>query len=113
MENIVSITKTELQNKLNSNKNFYFWNVLTDDNFKGELIPGSTWVPLDRIDRKIKDSNISENDEIVVYCGSESCPQSTKAAEKLKDLGFNKVYDFEGGIKEWQESGNNIENIEN
>lgn len=113
MENIVSITKKELENKLNSNKDFHFWNVLTDNNFKGELIPGSTWVPLDKIGRKVKESGISENEEIIVYCGSESCPQSTRAVEKLKDLGYKNVFDFEGGIKEWRESGNDIEHSDN
>lgn len=109
MANVNTLTTHEIENKLKNNNDFFFWNVLTEDSFDGELIPGSDWVPLDRIGRKVKEEDIPENKEIVVYCGSESCPQSTRAAEKLNDLGYHNVYDYEGGLKEWKETGHETE----
>lgn len=112
MTQIKTLTTKELEKKIDQKQDFYFWNVLTEDNFKNELIPGSEWVPLDRIGRKVKEENIPGEEQIVVYCGSESCPQSTKAAEKLNDLGYSNVYDYEGGVKEWKDTGHRIEQLE-
>jgi rhodanese-related sulfurtransferase len=39
--------------------------------------------------------------EIVVYCASFECQLSPEAAQKLVDAGYTKVYDFEGGLKDW------------
>ena len=42
---------------------------------------------------------------IVVYCASTTCDASPKAARRLNEAGFSKVYDYEGGVKAWKESG--------
>ena len=84
-----------------------FWNVLTDDYFKGELIPGSRRVPLDRVGREA--AGLPKDAEIVVYCAGPKCPQSRMAAEKLLTLGFDRVLAYEGGIEDWKGAGHPIE----
>ena len=43
--------------------------------------------------------NFDKSETIFLYCRSGN--RSRKSAEKLIDLGFNKIYDLEGGFIEW------------
>ena len=95
-----------LHQRLLAGDRLEFWNVLTDDYFKGEIIPGSRRVPLDRVGREA--SGLSKDAEIVVYCAGPSCPQSRLAAEKLGALGFDRVLAYEGGIEQWKSAGHPV-----
>ena len=85
------------------------WNVLTDDYFTGELIPGSRRVPLDRVGREAARTALPRDAAVVVYCSGPSCPQSRQAAEKLVTLGFTNVALFEGGLEAGRASGRPLE----
>lgn len=39
--------------------------------------------------------------KIVVYCASKDCDASPTAAKKLDEAGFDQVYDYEGGTRDW------------
>ena len=43
--------------------------------------------------------NLDKSETIFLYCRSGN--RSKKSAEKLIDLGFNKIYDLDGGFIEW------------
>ena len=102
-----TITTTELRERLLEADRPQFWNVLTDDYFKGEMIPGSRRVPLDRVGREA--AGLRSDAEIVVYCAGPKCPQSRMAAEKLLTLGFERVRAYEGGLEEWKADGHPVE----
>lgn len=104
---VPTIATSELHERLRRGEGLQFWNVLTDDYFKGEMIPGSRRVPLDRVGREA--AGIAEDAEIVVYCAGPACPQSRLAAEKLLALGFGRVQAYEGGLEEWKGAGHPIE----
>lgn len=108
---IATIEAQQLKAKLDSGHPFEFWNVLTDDYFHNEMIPGSRRVPVDGIGRQIADSGLARNAEIIVYCAGPECPQSRLAGEKLAKLGFTNVVAFEGGIVEWKKAGLPIETL--
>ncbi len=40
---------------------------------------------------------------VVLYC--EKGGRSAKCAEKMKDLGFKKIYDMQGGFSKWKHGG--------
>jgi rhodanese-related sulfurtransferase len=86
-----------------------FWNVLTDEWFKGENISGSRRVPLDKVGHEVRSTNLPKNAEIVVYCGGPKCPLSQMAAEKLAKLGYENVRAYEGGLEEWKGAGLPVE----
>jgi rhodanese-related sulfurtransferase len=88
-----------------------FWNVLTDDYFTGELIPGSRRVPLDQVGREVAGGRIAKDAAIVVYCSGPACPQSRAAADKLVALGFTDVRAFEGGLEVWKAAGRPVERV--
>lgn len=105
MQNVQIISLDELRSELASGAVTQFWNVLTNDYFKGELIPGSRRVPLDQVGREVTRAQIAKDVAIVVYCAGPRCPQSGMAAEKLAVLGFSNVRSYEGGIEEWKGAG--------
>ena len=111
MADIQIITTEDLKRRLDQGGDFHFWNVLTDEYFHGELIPGSRRVPLDRIGRDASTNHVPKNAEVVVYCAGPKCPQSRMAAEKLQTLGYTNVRAYEGGIEEWKEAGHEIERL--
>lgn len=100
---INTIKAEELKKKLESGEDFILINVLNEDSFENEHIPGSINIPFTEIS---KHKDVLEVDkEIVVYCSDEECEASPIAAKKLSNLGFNNVVDFEGGLEEWKEKG--------
>lgn len=103
-----TITTGELEQKMHDDVGVHVWNVLTDEWFKGELIPGSRRVPLDTIDEAVDGSNLSKDAAIVVYCAGPACSQSREAAAKLTSLGYSKVEAFEGGLEDWKKAGHGV-----
>jgi rhodanese-related sulfurtransferase len=109
MSAVKTISTTELDARLRENGRLEFWNVLTDEYFKGELIPGSRRVPLDRVGREAYEAGLAKDAEVVVYCAGPHCPQSGYAAEKLQSLGYTNVRAYEGGLEEWKGLGREVE----
>lgn len=70
-------------------------------------IEGAISFPLETISKKTVKRFLSRDDKVIVYCRSSQCADSTEAAKKLSSLGYE-VFDYKGGLKEWQEKGNNL-----
>ena len=109
MSNINVISTEELKTRLDQGGRFEFWNVLTDEYFNGEFIPGSRRVPLDQVGREVSASNLAKDSEIITYCAGPKCPQSSQAAEKLVNLGFTNVRAYEGGLEQWKAAGYSVD----
>jgi rhodanese-related sulfurtransferase len=87
----------------NSNADFLLVDARPREQFAMAHIPGALSMPLNEI--PMYAGSLDKNRMIVTYCGNYHCPISTKAAEAFSSLGFTNVYDYKGGIKEWQETG--------
>ncbi len=98
-----TITKEELKDKLD-NKGLILIEVLSEEKYKDEHIKGAINIPLKKIGMEARE-RLKKDDFIVVYCSNYDCSASPTAAKKLTDLGFDNVYDYEGGKKEWKEAG--------
>ena len=98
-----TITKEELKDKLD-NKGLILIEVLSEEKYKDEHIKGAINIPLKKIGMEARE-RLKKDDFIVVYCSNYDCSASPTAAKKLTDLGFENVYDYEGGKKEWKEAG--------
>ena len=109
MQNPKVITLPELTHALGSRDVDHFWNVLTDEYFEGELIPGSRWVPLDRLGREVAALDVDKSAKLLVYCSGPACPNSRDAGQKLATLGFTNVRVFEGGLQTWKADGRGVE----
>ncbi|HEU4630811.1 MAG TPA: rhodanese-like domain-containing protein [Gemmatimonadaceae bacterium] len=111
MSSIQIITTEQLTQALPQHAIAELWNVLTEDYFTGEMIPGSRRVPLDQIGREVAARGLARDTAIVTYCSGPTCPQSRMAAEKLVALGFTNVRAYEGGLQAWKESGRGVERL--
>ena len=64
-------------------------------------------VNIDFYDEKLFDKffkKVEKSEPIYIYCRSGN--RSQKSSEKLKKLGFVKIYDLEGGYKNWVNKSN-------
>jgi rhodanese-related sulfurtransferase len=103
------ITLDEIAAALRAGDYDEFWNVLTQEYFSGEMIPGSRWVPVDRVGREVVARSLDKNARMLVYCSGASCPNSRDAGAKLVTLGFTNVRVFEGGLEAWKAGGRGVE----
>lgn len=72
-------------------------------------IPKARYIGYDRPSFNVV-SDVDKDDEIIVYCSIGY--RSEKIAERLKDMGYTKVYNLYGSIFEWVNQGHQIENID-
>lgn len=105
METITTEGLVELKQ---SGEDFVLVDVLGEDHYEDEHIPGAINIPVDHIGEAAIE-RLDKSDKIVVYCANFDCGASPQAAEKLEDLGFEHVIDYEGGVKAWKEAGHDTE----
>jgi len=82
-------------------------NTLPEDAFREAHIPETKNVPVSdpNFEQRIKALAGDTTRPVVVYCASAEGDASPKAAKKLEEAGFARVYDFEGGLAAWREAG--------
>lgn len=96
---------TEKLESMQENRDVNLVDVLSEDHFNEEHIEGAENIPLESIASEAL-NRFDKDEEIVVYCKDKDCSASPKAAEKLEQLGFENVKDYEVGLKGWKEAGN-------
>ncbi|MDX1640480.1 MAG: rhodanese-like domain-containing protein [Balneolaceae bacterium] len=79
-------------------------NALAEDAFIAKHIPGSINIPTENAEWAKKVIPY-KNAEIVVYCANRDCTASPKLAEKLEEMGYTNVVDFEEGLAGWRAEG--------
>lgn len=86
-------------------------NVLDEDEFATAHIPRSYNVPVsrDKFEEQVEELVGSVETATVVYSADIECDASDNAAMKLEKAGFTRVYNYEGGLREWIEVGRRIE----
>ena len=104
MKKYQTIDARELRERLSGDDRPVLVNALAREAFEDERIPGSISVPVGDAVRVVPDL-LAKDQPIVVYCASRNCTASPTLAQKLVDLGYTEVLDFEGGIEEWEGAG--------
>lgn len=104
MKKFQTIDAVELRERLASDDRPVLVNALGREAFADERIPGSISIPAGDALRLAGDV-LATDQPIVVYCASRNCTASPTLAQKLVDLGFTDVTDFEGGTDEWERAG--------
>ena len=90
---------SDFKNKIESN-NVILVDVRTPMEYSQGHIQGSVNVDFkEEKDFQNYFKNLDKSETIFLYCRSGN--RSKKSAEKLIDLGFNKIYDLDGGFIEW------------
>lgn len=73
-------------------------------------LPGAKNVPLDdQFDATVKQAAHDKSKPVLVYCMDAECDASPKAAQRMEELGYTDVYDYEAGKVDWKEAGLPVE----
>lgn len=105
MTPVKTITLGEVERTIKEDVGAHVWNVLDDEWFKGDLIPGSRRVPVSELADAVQRSSLPKDAPVIVYCAGTFCPASREAAERLAGLGYTNVAAFEGGVEAWKQAG--------
>lgn len=103
-----TLTTEQLERSMRDNEEFTLINVLDEDAFSTNHIPGSINIPVNRDDfvQTVENEVADKDAHVIVYCASTDCDASFKAAEKLDAAGFTNVYDYEEGMAGWRDADN-------
>ena len=94
----------DFKNQTSNNKTLLF-DIRTMEEFNSGNLKGS--VNIDFYEEELFDkffNKVDKSKPIYIYCRSGN--RSKKSSEKLKKLGFVKIYDLEGGYKNWIKKSN-------
>lgn len=107
MENFKIIKKEELKKWLDEKKDFVLIDVLSRGSYEGRHLPNAKNAAANETDFLDQVEKLVPNKEtiVVVYCASFTCQLSPRAASMLADTGYTNIYDFKGGIADWQDAG--------
>jgi len=114
MADYQTITSDELKQKIDGDEQFVLIDTLGDQSYERAHLPGAISIDahgdnfVENVEQEVNDKDT----EIIVYCASFSCQLSPQAAQKLVEAGYTNVVDFEGGLKDWAQSGYDFEGAE-
>ena len=100
------ITLEELKEKI-AKKEAQLVDVMPAEFFNAQHIKGAVNIPLIELRQHLKE--LDKEKEIVLYCKDYACQSSGTGVKILKQLGFENVKKFVGGLKRWEEAGLEIE----
>ena len=58
---------------------------------------------------ELAEEQLPKEAEIIVYCSDHSCQASYQAYRGLEKLGYQNIWRFSGGLREWSEAGFTLE----
>ncbi|MDT0690933.1 rhodanese-like domain-containing protein [Salegentibacter sp. F188] len=74
--------------------------VRTPEEFAEGHIEGAQNINFLNVNFKVQMQQLDKEKPVYIYCRSGN--RSAKAAEKLQEMGFQKIYDIEGDILNWE-----------
>lgn len=97
MEGVQSLSVQQLQGWLQNDTHFMLLDVREDDEWEICHIPQSVHIPMGRVLQQV--AALPADAPIAVLCHHGM--RSRAVAQRLTELGFNRVYNVEGGIHAW------------
>tara|TARA_Y100000739_G_scaffold173179_1_gene150911 strand:+ start:444 stop:848 length:405 start_codon:yes stop_codon:yes gene_type:complete len=109
-----SLINNESINQMNSDELIEFIelndailvDVRTEDEYNSGYIENSLNIDYFSNEFSVNADKLDKNTPIILYCRSGN--RSSMSANKISKLGFNEIYNLEGGILEWIEEGNAV-----
>jgi rhodanese-related sulfurtransferase len=102
------ISAQKVHDAINNEDSLQLVDVRSEEKYKVSHLIGSQNICIENDDFDKKINSLYKDKPVYVYCKERS--KSAKAAEKLKKLGFTKVYDLDGGIHSWEEKKLDLDN---
>lgn len=102
------ISPQQVYDAVHSDDSIQLVDVRTKEEFSESHVKGAQNICVTDNDFKEKVKKLDKNKPVYVYCRKGG--RSANAAAQLKEMGFTKVYDMEGGLTSWQEKQLQLEN---
>ena len=93
--------------KLQQLDNEQLIDVRTPAEYEAGHLTNATMIDFRKEDFREKVAELDKDQPVMVYCAAGG--RSTAAAEVLEELGFSQIYELEGGITRWKETGKAVE----
>ncbi|MFY9484291.1 MAG: rhodanese-like domain-containing protein [Patescibacteria group bacterium] len=103
------ITREGLKQLIDEGKDIILLNTEAPEEFNERHIPGSINIYWRELAHKDNETKLPKDKTVVVYCGSFTCGASAKGAGILEVLGYTKLVEYDGGIKDWEAAGYPLE----
>lgn len=82
--------------------------VMSKKQYERGHIPESISIPESELSTELPE-RFDEDEPIALYCASESCQASERAARKVQSIGYENVLEYEGGFATWEDAGLPVE----
>lgn len=101
-----TIDRDKLKRWLDSGRDFTLIEVLPEESFRKEHLPGAINIPVadDDFGQRVREAVPDKDETVVVYCANTECPASPRAARKMEEMGYTDVHDYEAGKEDWKEA---------
>jgi rhodanese-related sulfurtransferase len=99
------ITREELRNKLILREEVVLVEALPEKYWRESHLPGALQIDHDKVTDKAQQLLPDKEAEIVVYCASSECQNSSITALQLQNMGYKNVYEYVEGKKHWLAAG--------
>lgn len=98
-----TITTDQLKQLRDKHADLTLVNTLGAESFEKTRIPGAINVPLNdnNFAARVEKEAGGKDKPVVVYCASQQCDSSEKAAKKLDEAGFTDISRYTGGAAAW------------
>jgi rhodanese-related sulfurtransferase len=105
-----TITTDQLKDSLDKGDDVTLVNTLAAESFEKTRIPGAVNIPLDNSDfaARVEQEAGGKDKPVVVYCASQQCNSSEKAAQKLEEAGFTDVTRYTDGAAAWKKEAEEV-----
>lgn len=107
VERVFKRIGVEEYDKLRAETNTLILDVRTPAEFKNGRVPGATNLDINSGDFTEKVAALDKNKTVLVNCAAGT--RSAKASDKMKAMGFKKVYDLSPGFTGWKKAGKPVE----
>lgn len=97
-----TITREELHLWLENNREFRLLETLPAQNYQEGHLPKAWHLPPDQVRQEAPNLVPDTDMPVVVYCASKECDASEKTYKILKQMGYQRVWEYPGGKEDWQ-----------
>jgi len=100
----------EIKKAMDGYVKFMLIDTTTPEEYAAGHIRGALNLPMEKLDAETLARLVPDKKErIVFYCEDGECNSASAAAAKAMELGFEKVYKYRTGFKDWKDKGYAIE----
>lgn len=100
-----TIGRSELTARLDKGEAITLVEALPITYFNEAHLPNALQMNHDEVDAKAASLLPDKSAVIVVYCSSADCANSSKAAQRLQQLGYRRVFKYTEGKQDWLNAG--------